>query len=114
MGVDDYIGKLVKFWVLLVCICVMLCWVIELGQGVGEEVNGEELVCLQFNDLVVDCFMCEVWFSDVSIDFISVEFDLFWLLVSNVGWVFSCEEIFMVLCGIEYDGQDCFIDVWVF
>lgn len=100
MGVDDYVCKLVCLCVLLVCICVLL-WcseVLEVGVLVVDS------KCLVFGCLVIDNVMCEVWLDGIIIELISVEFDLFWLLVVNVGCIFFCEEIFNVLCGIEYDG----------
>lgn len=108
MGVDDYVVKLVKLCVLLVCICVLLWWV---------EIDSEcdsLLLWLEFGVLVIDNFVREVSLCGKLVDLISVEYDLFWLLVFNVGMVLFCEIIFEKLCGIQYDGQDCFIDVCIF
>lgn len=97
MGVDDYVVKLVQLCVLFVCICVLLCCI--------DKVLEDEVVqCIEFDDLVIDNGGCLVILNGELVDFISVEYDLLWLLVLNVGCIFFCEDIFECLCGIEYDG----------
>ncbi len=53
----------------------------------------------------------EVSLGGKAVERTSAEYDLLWLLASNAGTVLSRETIFEKLRGIQYDGQDRYIDV---
>jgi len=115
MGADDYLSKPVRPRVLLARIKALLRRS-QVGGSEGEEGGGlasEAGSRLEFADLVIDHASRDVWLRDERVDLTSAEFDLLWLLSSNAGRILSREEIFEVLRGIEYDGQDRSIDVRV-
>lgn len=115
MGADDYLSKPVRPRVLLARIKALLrrTQASSLdGDNTDSSVNlsGSRI---SFADLVIDHSSRDVWLKDEHVDLTSAEFDLLWLLASNAGRILSREEIFEVLRGIEYDGQDRSIDVRV-
>jgi len=103
-GADDYVCKPVRPRVLLARIRAML-------RRLEAPAGGEGPRRLEFGPLVIDQGMREAWLRGAPIELTSAEFDLLWLLASNAGRILSREEIFSVLRGIEYDGQDRSIDV---
>jgi two-component system response regulator RstA len=112
MGADDYVPKPVRPRVLLARIKALLRRH-EQQQGSSRGgAQGVELGSrLVFGELVIDNGAREVLLSGVPVEMTSAEYDLLWLLASNAGKILSREEIFEVLRGIEYDGQDRSIDV---
>ena len=113
MGADDYLSKPVRPRVLLARIKALLRRS-QVGSTEGEGGAASEAGSrLEFADLVIDHASRDVWLRDDRVDLTSAEFDLLWLLSSNAGRILSREEIFEVLRGIEYDGQDRSIDVRV-
>jgi len=114
MGADDYLSKPVRPRVLLARIKALLRRS-QIGGVDGAASNNiaQAGSRLEFADLVIDHASRDVWLRDERVDLTSAEFDLLWLLSSNAGRILSREEIFEVLRGIEYDGQDRSIDVRV-
>ncbi|WP_437883017.1 response regulator [Pseudomonas sp. LRF_L74] len=107
MGADDYVCKPVRPRVLLARIRALLRRR-EAGAEVAVAPGARRLT---FGKLVMDSAMREVWLSGRPIELTGAEFDLLWLLAANAGRILSREEIFNLLRGIEYDGQDRSIDV---
>ncbi|MEE9103790.1 MULTISPECIES: response regulator [Pseudomonas] len=106
MGADDYVCKPVRPRLLLARIRALL----RRSEPVeAAPVSGGKR--LTFGKLVIDNAMREAWLDEQTIELTSAEFDLLWLLASNAGRILSREEIFNLLRGIEYDGQDRSIDV---
>ncbi|WP_416311352.1 response regulator [Pseudomonas sp. W03] len=106
MGADDYVCKPVRPRLLLARIRALL----RRSEPVeAAPVSGGKR--LTFGKLVIDNSMREAWLDEQTIELTSAEFDLLWLLASNAGRILSREEIFNLLRGIEYDGQDRSIDV---
>lgn len=115
MGADDYLSKPVRPRVLLARIKALLrrSHVTPLDSDDHHEQGLNKNARLEFADLVIDHASRDVWLKGDLVDLTSAEFDLLWLLSSNAGRILSREEIFEVLRGIEYDGQDRSIDVRV-
>lgn len=106
MGADDYVCKPVRPRLLLARIRALLR---RSEPAEAAPVSGGKR--LTFGKLVIDNAMREAWLDEQTIELTSAEFDLLWLLASNAGRILSREEIFNLLRGIEYDGQDRSIDV---
>lgn len=115
MGADDYLSKPVRPRILLARIKALLRRShAHLNEGDDNQDHGlNKGARLEFADLVIDHASRDVWLRGETVDLTSAEFDLLWLLSSNAGRILSREEIFEVLRGIEYDGQDRSIDVRV-
>ena len=105
LGADDYVCKPVRPRLLLARIQALL------RRSEPEPSVPQKPRRLEFGPLVVDDALREAWLQGNGIELTSAEFDLLWLLVSNVGRILSREEIFTALRGIGYDGQDRSIDV---
>lgn len=102
-GADDYIIKPVEPRILLARIRALLRRV-EPRPSQGRQT-------LRFGALHVDSASRSVTLADVPVNLSSHEFDLLWLLASQVGEVVNRDFLFQELHGRPYDGLDRTIDV---
>lgn len=73
----------------------------------------EESVRISLDDLNIDASRREVLVSGEPVELTTLEFDLLWLLASNVGQVLSRNDIYQQLHGFQYDGLDRSVDLCV-
>lgn len=105
-GADDYIAKPIRGRVLLSRIRAIL------RRNSSNSVE-EEIVKLQFEDLVIDRERFLVEFQGIAIQFPRKEFELLSFLASKPGRVFSRDEILENVWGNEVLVVDRTIDVHV-
>jgi len=105
-GADDYIAKPIRGRVLLSRIRAIL----RRNSSISVE---EEVVKLQFEDLVIDRERFLVEFQGIAIQFPRKEFELLSFLASKPGRVFSRDEILENVWGNEVLVVDRTIDVHV-
>ncbi len=102
-GADDYIIKPVEPRILLARIRALLRRV-EAHPNQGRQL-------LQFDALSIDSASRSVSLGAKPVNLSSHEFDLLWLLASQVGEVVNRDFLFQELHGRPYDGLDRTIDV---
>lgn len=102
-GADDYIIKPVEPRILLARIRALLRRV-EARPSQGRQL-------LQFGALSIDSASRSVSLGAKPVNLSSHEFDLLWLLASQVGEVVNRDFLFQELHGRPYDGLDRTIDV---
>lgn len=105
-GADDYIAKPIRGRVLLSRIRAIL-------RRNSSNSVGEEIVKLQFEDLVIDRERFLVEFQGIALQFPRKEFELLSFLASKPGRVFSRDEILENVWGNEVLVVDRTIDVHV-
>lgn len=105
-GADDYIAKPIRGRVLLSRIRAIL----RRNSSISVE---EEVVKLQFEDLIIDRERFLVVFQGIAIQFPRKEFELLSFLASKPGRVFSRDEILENVWGNEVLVVDRTIDVHV-
>jgi len=105
-GADDYIAKPIRGRVLLSRIRAIL----RRNSSISVE---EEVVKLQFEDLIIDRERFLVEFQGIAIQFPRKEFELLSFLASKPGRVFSRDEILENVWGNEVLVVDRTIDVHV-
>jgi len=105
-GADDYIAKPIRGRVLLSRIRAIL------RRNSSNSVE-EEIVKLQFEDLIIDRERFLVEFQGIAIQFPRKEFELLSFLASKPGRVFSRDEILENVWGNEVLVVDRTIDVHV-
>lgn len=105
-GADDYIAKPIRGRVLLSRIRAIL------RRNSSNSVE-EEIVKLQFEDLVIDRERFLVEFQGIALQFPRKEFELLSFLASKPGRVFSRDEILENVWGNEVLVVDRTIDVHV-
>lgn len=66
---------------------------------------------LRFGLLTIDPRSRDVRLAQESIQLSTADFDLLWELASHAGEIMSREQLFKLLRGVEYDGQDRSVDV---
>jgi two-component system response regulator RstA len=66
-----------------------------------------------FGTLTVDANRRDVYVGDQAMQLSTLEFNLLWLLVGNVGCVFSREDIHQQIYHTPYNGYDRNIDLYI-
>ncbi len=66
-----------------------------------------------FGTLTVDANRRDVYVDDQAMQLSTLEFNLLWLLVGNVGCVFSREDIHQKIYHAPYNGYDRNIDLYI-
>ena len=66
---------------------------------------------LTFGELCIDPLSRDVRLANHSISLSTADFDLLWELACHAGQIVSREQLFKLLRGVEYDGQDRSMDV---
>ncbi|WP_372769478.1 response regulator [Pseudoalteromonas sp.] len=104
-GADDYISKPIEPRLLLAKCRALLRREVSVEANKGEQ--------LSINDIVVNKHKREVLKAGVSLEFASPEYDLLLLLIEHRGEVISRDYIFKSLWGMEYDGQNRQVDIYI-
>lgn len=108
LGADDYVVKPVSPRLLLARIKVLLRRIQDKTDGYLKK------KVISTSDLVIDGRKRSVSAAGGrEIAMSSYEFDLLWLLASRAGDVISREEIFSTLQGINYDGENRSVDIYI-
>lgn len=107
IGADDYLCKPVEPRLLVAKINAHLRYLTrqQTPEGEKEQIN--------FDNVRINYASRAVFVNDESVTFSSPEFDLLWLLSSHPNVIFSRDEIFTHLRGVEYDGQNRFVDILI-
>lgn len=105
MGADDFIVKPVSTSLLVARIRALL--------RRGRRVVSEPVRTLNLGPLEVDGGRREVRVAGQSIDLTSREFDLLWYLACNARSVVSRDRIYEDLLGVEYNGYDRSVDIYI-
>ena len=108
IGADDYLCKPVEPRLLLAKIKSHLRYT-ERKQN--KEVDNDKL--LSFDELIINAASQSVTVNNKTVPFSTPEFDLLWLLANNAGSILSRDHIFYELRGVEYDGQNRFVDILI-
>jgi len=107
LGADDYIIKPVKPRVLLARVQNLLR---RHDTTVNHQPSNKSTI-LTFDDLQIDTSTRSVTHKNQSIKLTTQEFELLYLLASNVGNILSRDDILAQLSGGEYDGLDRSVDI---
>lgn len=108
LGADDYVCKPVSPRLLAARVKALLRRQSQIDES---ETAGGESHHLVFDNLVIDNNSRSVTLDNAELDLSTLEYDLLWLLAKNAGKVLSRTEVFEELRGIEYDGQNRFVDI---
>jgi len=108
LGADDYVCKPVSPRLLAARVKALLR---RQSQSEDSDSAGSNSQYLAFDDLVLDNSSRSVTLDNTELDLSTLEYDLLWLLANNAGKVLSRTEVFEELRGIEYDGQNRFVDI---
>ncbi len=103
MGVDDIVVKPVNTILLLARIRALL------RRPPSNLVPRE----MRFGDLEIHGDLRQVRCRGVEVPLTSREFDLLWFLAKNARTAVSRDQLFQEVFGIEYNGQDRSIDMYV-
>lgn len=105
-GADDYIIKPINFMVLKAKIKAILR---------RTNINNVEIDShtVKIDNFIINTVGRKVTVNDKSILLTGKEFDLFYLLISNPGKVFTREEILKTIWGYEYYGDLRTVDVHI-
>ncbi|MDY0191791.1 MAG: response regulator transcription factor [Desulfuromonas sp.] len=104
MGADDYVVKPVS--------CTLLRARLRAVLRRRNAVVGDDAVIV-IGDLAVDSGRREVRYCDKRVDLTSKEFDLMWYLACNARTILSRDQIYSALFGLEYNGIDRSIDIYI-
>ncbi|MCW7753411.1 response regulator [Desulfobotulus sp. H1] len=107
LGADDYVKKPVVPRVLLAHIRALL------RRATPSVPNTSEAISLVFGSLRVDMASRNVLLDGKPVILSTVEFSLLALLASHGGRVLSREKILAKLRGIDYDGVDRSVDMYI-
>lgn len=107
-GADDYLSKPVEPMVLLARIRNLLRRQ-EPKQTTPETAPRD--ICL--GGLRINRFSRDVWYNDKPVTLSTQEYDLLMFMVINVDCVMSRDDLLKQIRGIEYDGLDRTIDVYI-
>ena len=108
IGADDYLCKPVEPRLLIAKVNAHLRY---LTRQQTLEASEKELI--EFDNIRINAASRAVFVNDKAVTFSSPEFDLLWLLASHSNVIFSRDEIFSHLRGVEYDGQNRFVDILI-
>ncbi len=111
LGADDYVTKPVQPRVLLARVNALLRRI-----GTQTSANTPEITSaqhIQFGQLLINQTARDVSLKHQSIALTTNEFELLWLLATHPGEILSREHIISTLRGIDYDGQDRWVDIQI-
>lgn len=108
-GADDYLSKPVEPMVLLARIRNLLRR--HEHSTLTPEIAAPRDICL--GGLRINRFSRDVWYDDTPVTLSTQEYDLLMFLVINVDCVMSRDDLLKQIRGIEYDGLDRTIDVYI-
>ncbi|MCP4786286.1 MAG: response regulator [Fuerstiella sp.] len=106
VGADDYMRKPIKPRMLLARLRAHL----RQSTVIGEQNSPAQI---SVGGLTIDSRQRSFQLDGQPISLTTAEFDLMWLLASNVGQVLSRDHIYQTLNGFKYDGLDRSIDLRV-
>ncbi len=104
LGADDYVIKPIRPRVLLARINTLL-------RRHEKIHHPDEIRKIVFNSLEINIESRQVILSDVIIKLTTNEFELLWYLASHAGEIMDREKILSAVRGIDYDGQDRWVDI---
>lgn len=105
MGADDFIVKPISSALLVAKIRALL--------RRNKRLAGTPAKMLSLGPLEVDGGRREVRVEGQSVDLTSREFDLLWYLACNARAVVSRDRIYEDLLGVEYNGYDRSVDIYI-
>lgn len=105
MGADDFVVKPISSTLLLARIRAVL----RRRQLAG----GAEDATITLGALEVDAGRREVNCGGRNVELTSKEFDLLWYLACNARTVLSRDQIYQALFGLEYNGIDRSVDIYI-
>ncbi|GAB5518380.1 MAG: winged helix-turn-helix domain-containing protein [Rhodothermales bacterium] len=111
VGADDYMSKPVRPRLLLARIRSLLRRVSRPQRDVGDDSSFGIEQYITLGQLTIDSLSRLVVFAGEHIDLTTAEFDLLYMLALSPGAVFSRDELYRELRGIEWDGLDRSIDL---
>ncbi|MEH6357434.1 MAG: response regulator transcription factor [Pseudomonadales bacterium] len=109
LGADDYVCKPVEPRLLAARVKALLRRNQSLSDDIEQSDRRTEFK--EFDSLVIDNSSRSVKLDGIELELGTLEYDLLWLLAKNPGKVLSRAEVFEELRGIEYDGQNRFVDI---
>ena len=104
VGADDYMAKPIRPRALLARMRTHLRRVAAPNEEAAQP-------SVQVGSLIVDPSRRTVMLEEEAVDLTTAEFDLLYLLATNVGKSLSRDQIYQEIHGIKYDGLDRSIDL---
>jgi two-component system response regulator RstA len=111
LGADDYVTKPVQPRVLLTRINALLRR--ARNQTSFDTINRTTEQQINFGQLSINQATRTVHLKQQVITLTTNEFELLWLLVQHPGKILTREQVISSLRGIEYDGQDRWVDIQI-
>ncbi|MEE9346371.1 MAG: response regulator [Methylococcales bacterium] len=111
LGADDYVTKPVQPRVLLARVNALLRRMRPQSLTIPPELNSSQNI--QFGQLLINQTTRDVSLKHQSIALTTNEFELLRLLATHPGEILSREHIISTLRGIDYDGQDRWVDIQI-
>lgn len=105
-GADDYLVKPFN-------ILELKARINSLFRRIGYRTSESDKYILNFGDFTVDAIKRRISFKDADLNLTGKEFDLFYVLSSNPGKVFTREELLKKIWGYEYYGDLRTVDVHI-
>lgn len=105
-GADDYLVKPFN-------ILELRARINSLFRRIGYRTSENDKYILNFGEFTVDAIKRRISFKDMDLNLTGKEFDLFYVLSSNPGKVFTREELLKKIWGYEYYGDLRTVDVHI-
>lgn len=109
-GADDYLSKPVEPIVLLARIRNLLKRFGQKQSNPRDTVKSREII---LGDLRIDSHARDIWYQDQPVTLSTQEYDLLMYMVVNADCILSRDDLMKQIRGIEYDGLDRTVDVYI-
>jgi len=105
-GADDYLTKSINFMVLKAKIKALF-------RRINMNNTGKDKHVVKIDDFIINTVGRRISINGRNVVLTGKEFDLFYLLISNPGRVFTREELLETIWGYEYFGDIRTVDVHI-
>lgn len=105
-GADDYLTKSINFMILKAKIKALF-------RRINMNNTGKDKHVVKIDDFIINTVGRRISINGRNVVLTGKEFDLFYLLISNPGRVFTREELLETIWGYEYFGDIRTVDVHI-
>ncbi len=105
-GADDYLVKPIS-------ILELKARINSLFRRMSYTIPNNEDYLIHLGEFTIDAIKRKIYFNSINLNFTGKEFDLFYVLSTNPGKVFTREELLKKIWGYEYFGDLRTVDVHI-